>query len=102
MTLNEICKDILFEEDITVMEWLAQTPDRNLIEYVWKLLNERAKEKNICSVKELWTNLQGEWEKMSVDKFVRVAKEVKLSLKVKVNTSITNERYFHLNWIYPL
>ncbi len=37
------------------------------IENVWKLLNERAKEKNPRNVKELWTNLKEEWEKISVD-----------------------------------
>ena len=39
----------------------------NPIENVWKLLNERAKEKNSRNVDELWTNLKGEWEKISVD-----------------------------------
>ena len=32
-----------------------------------KLLNERAKEKNSRNVEELWTNLKGEWEKISID-----------------------------------
>ena len=39
----------------------------NPIENIWKLLNERAKEKNPRNVEELWTNLKGEWEKISVD-----------------------------------
>ena len=60
-------KTILSEEDVTVMEWPAQRSDMNLIENVWKLLNERAKEKNPINVVELWTNLKGEWEKISVD-----------------------------------
>ena len=37
-------KTFLSEEDVTVMEWPAQSPDMNPIENVWKLLNERAKE----------------------------------------------------------
>ena len=35
------------------MEWPDQSPDMNPIENVWKLLNERAKEKNPRNVKEL-------------------------------------------------
>ena len=60
-------KTFLSEEDVTVMEWPAQSPDMNPIENVWKLLNERAKEKNPRNVEELWTNLKGEWGKISVD-----------------------------------
>ena len=53
-------KTFLSEKDVTVMEWPAQSPDMNPIENVWKLLNERAKEKNPRNIKELWTNLKGE------------------------------------------
>ena len=60
-------KTFLSEADLTVMEWPAQSPDMNLIENVWKLLNERAKVKNPGNVEELWTNLKGEREKISVD-----------------------------------
>ena len=37
-------KTLLSEEDVTVMEWLAQSPDMNLIQNVWKLPNERIQE----------------------------------------------------------
>ena len=60
-------KTFLSEEDVSVMVWPARNPDTNPIENVWKLLNERAKEKNPRNVEELWTNLKGEWEKISVD-----------------------------------
>ena len=60
-------KTFLSEEDITVIEWPAQSPDMNPIENVWKLLNERAKEKNPRNVEKLWINLKGEWKKISVD-----------------------------------
>ena len=53
-------KTFLSEEDVTVMEWPAQSPDMNPIENVWKLLNERAKEKNPRNLEELWINLKGE------------------------------------------
>ena len=59
-------KTFLSEVDVTVMRWPAQSPDMNPTENVWKLLNERAKEKNPRNVEELWTNLKVEWEKISV------------------------------------
>ena len=60
-------KTFLSEDDVTVMGWPAQSPDMNPIENVWKLLNERTKQKNQRNIEELWTNLKGEWEKISVD-----------------------------------
>ena len=59
-------KTFLSDEDVTVMEWPAQSPDINPIENVWKLLNERAKEKNPRNIAKLWTNLKGEWEKIFI------------------------------------
>ena len=50
-----------------VVEWPAQNPGMNPIENAWKLLNERPKEKNPRNIEELWTNLKGKWEKISVD-----------------------------------
>ena len=40
----------LSEEDVTVMEWSAQSPDMEPMENVWKLLSERAKEKNPSNI----------------------------------------------------
>ena len=60
-------KTFLSEEDVIVMEQPAQIPDMNPIENVWKLLNERAKEKNPRNFEELWINLKREREKISVD-----------------------------------
>ena len=39
----------------------------NPIENVWKLLNERSKNRNPSNVDELWKYLKEEWEKISVD-----------------------------------
>ena len=67
-------KTFLSEEDVTAMEWPAESPDMNPIENVWKLLNERAKEKNPRNVEELWTNLRmGEnicWWMQDINSFV--------------------------------
>ena len=60
-------KTFLSEEKVTVMELPAQIQDMDFIENVSNLLNVRAKEKNPRNIKELWNNLKGEWEKLSVD-----------------------------------
>ena len=60
-------KTFLFEEDVTIMKWPTQTKNLNPIENIWKLLSERAKEKNPRNIEELRTNLKREWEKISVD-----------------------------------
>ena len=55
-TLSHTAKSVkifLSEEDVTVMEWPAQSPDMNPIENVSKLLNERTKEKNPSNIEEL-------------------------------------------------
>ena len=54
-------KTSLSEENVTVMEWPAQKS--------WRVWNEWAKEINPKNLKELWTNLKGEWEKISVDEY---------------------------------
>ena len=61
-------KTFISEEDVTVMEWPAQSPDMSPIENVWKWLNEGAKEKNPWNVEDLWTYLKWECEKIPVDK----------------------------------
>ena len=38
------CIKTFFDEDATVMEWPAQSPDMNPFENIWKLLSERTKE----------------------------------------------------------
>ena len=53
-------KTFLSDEDVTVMEWPAQSPDLNPFENFWKLLNQRPKEKDPRNVEELWTNLKEE------------------------------------------
>ena len=52
----------LSEEGITVMKWPAQSPDLNPIENLWKMIGEKAMEKNPKNVDELWNTLLEEWQ----------------------------------------
>ena len=51
-------KTFLSEEDVTVIEWPAESPDMNPIENVWKLQQKRPKENNPRNVEKLWTNFK--------------------------------------------
>ena len=46
-------KTFISEENVTVMEWPTQSPDINPVVNIWKLLKERAKEKNPSNIEEL-------------------------------------------------
>ena len=41
-----VTEQSLSEDDVTVIQWPAQSLDMNPIENVWKLLNKKDKEKN--------------------------------------------------------
>ena len=48
----------LSADDVIAMGWPAQSPDMNPFKNVWKLLNERTKEKIPRNVEEIWTHLK--------------------------------------------
>ena len=51
--IGKSVETFLSDEDVTVMEWPAQSSDMNPVENVWKLLNEIAWVKNLRNVEEL-------------------------------------------------
>ena len=86
-------KTFLSEEDVTVMEWPAQRPDMNPFENIWKLLNERAKEKNPRNVEELLTILKGEWEVILVDECKTL-----IRLWSKICQSVIESKGLHIKY----
>ena len=90
-------------KSVIAIKWPAQSPVINPMGSVWKLLNERAKEKNRR------TNLKGEWEKISVDQCkILIGTCCKrcqgvIETKRSIHQILMNyERYFHLDMMYPL
>ena len=55
----------LEEEGITIMKWPPQTPDMNLIENVWKMIGEKAQNRNPQNIDDLWDFLKEEWESIT-------------------------------------
>ena len=86
-------KTFLSEEDVSFMEWLVQRPDINPIENVWKLLNERTKEKNPRNVEELWTKLKGEWEKIYVDECKILIRSCSRRCQAVIESKVLHIRY---------
>ena len=97
-------KTFLSEEVVTVMERPAQSPDMNPIENVLKLLNEEIRNRIQETSKNyglIWKKNGRKYPLMNArHQFIRVAKYVKLLLKVKVYTSSTKELWTLFLFIY--
>ena len=49
---------------ITRMEWPSSSPDLNLIEHMWEVLDRRIRGKKVANVKEKFELLSAEWKKI--------------------------------------
>ena len=61
----EIVLSFLQEEGIAVMKWSPQSPDMNPIENVWKIIGEKAQNRNPQNIDDLWGFLKEEWESIT-------------------------------------
>ena len=55
----------LEEEGIAVMKWPPQSPDTNPIENVGKIIGEKAQNRNLRNIDDLWDFLKEEWESIT-------------------------------------
>ena len=55
----------LEEEGITVMKQPPQSPDMNPIENIWKIIGEKAQNRNPQNIDDLWGFLKEEWESIT-------------------------------------
>ena len=61
----------LEEEEIAVMKWPPQSLDINPQENVWKIIGEKARNRNPQNIDDLWGFLKEEW-KASLPPFIRI------------------------------
>lgn len=57
------------DNDIAVLPWPPSSPDMNIIEHVWDILDRRVRAwpRRPSNINELWEILQKEWGKISVE-----------------------------------
>ena len=55
----------LEEEGIAIIKWPTQSPDMNPIENVWKIIGEKAQNRNPQNIDDLWGFLKEEWESIT-------------------------------------
>ena len=55
----------LEEEGIAVMKLPLQSPDMNPLGNVWKIIGEKAQERNPQNIDDLWGFLKEEWESIT-------------------------------------
>ena len=51
----------LHELGVKLLEWSAKSPDLNVIEHLWSIIDDKLKSKALSSVKELTGALSTEW-----------------------------------------
>ena len=55
----------LEEERIAGMKWPPQIPDMNPIENAWKIIGDKAPNRNLQNIDGLWDFLKEEWESIT-------------------------------------
>ena len=53
------------QQDFDLIDFLAQSPDLNTIENLWKTLGINVMVRNQMNIKGLWKKLQEEWTKIT-------------------------------------
>lgn len=86
---SKLAKKWFEDEEITVLDWPAQSPDLNPIEHLWHHLKLKLSmyEKRATSIRELWERCDKEWNSITLEicrKYIdTIPARVKAVLKAK-------------------
>ena len=86
----------LEEEGITVMKWPPQNPDMNPLENVWKIIEEKAQNRNPQNIDDLCCFLKEEWESITTT----FCKKLIGSCDQRCNEVIQSKGKFIIYWIF--
>lgn len=85
----------LDEVGITCMDWPACSPDMNLIEHAWDMLDKRVRSRQVspASLQELRIALQEEWENIPQDYFRTLFNSMQKRMEAVIRARGGNTRY---------
>ena len=92
---NKTALSFLEEERIAVMKWLPQSLHMNPLENVWKIIGEKAQNRNPQNIVDLWSFLK-EWESTTAT----FCKKLIGSCGRRCNEVIQCKRKFTKYWIF--
>ena len=62
---DKIVLSFLEKEEITVIKWPSQSPERSPLENVWQIIGVIAQNRNPQNIDDLWGFLKEEWESIT-------------------------------------
>ena len=74
---SKLIKDWLIAQNVTVMDWPAQSPDLSPIENLWDEIDRRIHTKNITNTSDLFEEIQNIWNSIPQDYIDKLLKSMK-------------------------
>ncbi len=83
------------ENNLEVLQWPAQSPDLNPIEYMWHVLKQKLGDHELMptSMHELWLRVQHEWESINVDDCMKLIETMPKRLEAVMKAKGGNTKY---------
>ena len=91
----QITRDFLPDRNVSVLPWPAKSPDLNLIEHVWDLLDRRVRARAIPprNIRELAGALVEEWGNISQQELANLVQSMRRRSTAVLNAACGHTRY---------